>query len=110
MSFAGGQVRFEDGVIKYFQYDGTSDFCIPNLYDTHKELMANWNKDKTQECNHVSSDERVEIYSDYADGAHWYGTACRKCNLLINGLDPLNLKSEEYEIPFYTSGKPYWVE
>lgn len=34
MSNGKGQVRFSDGNIKYFEYNGNSDICRPKLYDT----------------------------------------------------------------------------
>lgn len=31
MSHANGEVKFKDGSIKYFEYNGTSDICIPKI-------------------------------------------------------------------------------
>ena len=65
MSHANGEVRFDDGSIKYFEYNGTSDICIPKLYDTYDELIDNWRKWKQEKvsCNHY--EEAIEIYTDY---------------------------------------------
>lgn len=44
MSHANGEVIFNDGSIKHFEYNGTSDICIPKLYDTYDEMTDNWRK------------------------------------------------------------------
>lgn len=39
MSHANGEVRFNDGGIKHFEYNGTSDICIPELYDSYEDVI-----------------------------------------------------------------------
>lgn len=131
MSHGKGQCRFYDGNIKYFEYDGTDDICRPKLYDTFDEMIDNWrkpyvsieannithdkkswfkkifrnNKDKEQSmCDHNVED--VEIYTDYGGGFYWKGTACRKCNMILEGKEPCELPIEDRSI----EGIPEWAE
>lgn len=104
MSHANGEVRFNDGSIKHFEYNGTSDICIPKLYDTYDEMTDNWRKYKKEECNCKHYEEPVEIYASYGDGTYWNGTACRKCMMIIKGGEPF-----EDDI-VYTDGIPEWAE
>jgi len=105
MSHAGGQVKFSDGIIMHYEYDGTSDWCIPKLYDTHKEMWNNWRKYEYEETNCEHELEDVIIYSDYGNGFYWLGKACRKCNMIIEGKNPYPYDDDI----FPTSGRPEWV-
>ncbi|WP_270545605.1 hypothetical protein [Clostridium butyricum] len=133
MSNGKGQVRFSDGNIKYFEYNGNSDICRPKLYDTFDEMIDNWrkpyvsmelnnrtddkkswfkkifrtNKDNNKEqstCNH--SEEDIELYTDYGGGFYWKGTACRKCNMILKGIEPFELPLDDRHI----DGIPKWAE
>lgn len=100
-----GQVKFKDE-IKYFEYDDTGDICIPKLYDSYDELCENkteWDE-KYPICNH--DEETIEIYANYGGGFYWKGTACRKCNMILKGIEPLELPLEESS----KNGIPDWVE
>ncbi|GEM_PF-1747229 len=131
MGRARGQVKFND-TIKFFIYDSTEDICRPKLYDTFNELLDNWeksnvpivknittydkrswvknifksNRDENKNrngCNH--QEENVVIYQDYGGGFHWKGTACRKCNMILKGIEPLKLPVvDRYD------GVPNWAE
>ena len=103
MSHASGKVRFNDGTIMHYEYDGTSDWVIPKLYDTHEEMWDNWRKYEYQEihCEHKLED--IEIYSDYGNGFYWKGKACRKCNMVIEG------RSLDHIDDFIQYGKPKWA-
>lgn len=131
MSHSNGEVRFNDGSIKHFEYNGTSDICIPKLYDTYDEMIDNyrtyntlakennidynktpWYKrillkykgdnKKINMCNH--NEELVEIYTNYGGGFYWNGTACRNCNMLLKGTEPFA------DDNVYTNGIPEWAE
>lgn len=110
MSHARGQVRFHDGDIKYFEYNGTSDKCKPKLYDTFDEMIDDWRKPyiieeaNNMKCTH--NEEDVDIYTDYANGFYWKGTACKKCNMLLKGIDPFDFKISDSPI----DGIPKWAE
>ncbi|UYZ39074.1 hypothetical protein OD350_28800 (plasmid) [Clostridium beijerinckii] len=57
MSHGNGQVKFGDGNIKYFEYDGNADICRPKLYDTFDEIIDNWRKPYVSiEANNITDD------------------------------------------------------
>lgn len=105
MSHASGKVKFKDDKIMHYEYDGTSDWCIPKLYDTHEEMRNNWRKYEYEEIHCEHDLEDIEIYSDYGNGFYWKGKACRKCNMIIEGLNPYPCDDSI----FITNGKPDWV-
>lgn len=87
MSHAYGQVRFTDGLILHFEYNGTADFCIPSLRDTAKEVSDHWRKDDgPTACTCGKEPEAVVIANDYGGGGWWYGGACRTCRVIVHGL------------------------
>ena len=88
MSYADGEVRFKDGAIKHFKYNGNADICVRNLFDTYDEMLEKWEKICWNECTCKPTEkEEVEIYSSYGCGFHWKGTACRKCMVITSGAD-----------------------
>jgi hypothetical protein len=38
MSHSSGTVTFKDGLVLHFEYNGTTDICIPKLYETFEEM------------------------------------------------------------------------
>ena len=69
MSHAMGAVRFPDGLILYYEYDGTSDFVISCLHDSKGEVKAEWRKHSPRICTcPIDKMETVEIYADYGNG------------------------------------------
>lgn len=86
MSHATGAVRFKDGQQLYFEYDGTSDVCIPMLWKTTEEVSENWRSGKWKDCTCGGLDEPVSIFSDYGNGTSWPGRACRACMVITDGL------------------------
>lgn len=83
MSHSNGQVKFKDGTVMHFEYDGTSDIVIPKMYLTNEELVANWRNhdyDNMYDCEH--KEEEVEITYTYGSGATMTGRACRKCSCI----------------------------
>ena len=84
MSDAYGVVKFPDGLLKYYRYDGTSDICNPSLYDNINDI---WKCHEWTVCN-CGKDEPVEIYSDYGGGFSWPGRACRNCRCITDKLEP----------------------
>jgi hypothetical protein len=87
MSHAGGTVKFKDGLVLHYEYDGTSDVCISKLYDTFDEMWANWRTFPKVECK-CEKDEDVTIHSTYGSGFEWEGGACRKCMCITRDLIP----------------------
>lgn len=87
MSHASGTVTFEDGVVLHYEYDGTTDVCIPDLYTTYDEMASNWRNHPWKECS-CGNKETVTIYSSYGGGFEWEGKACRHCMCITDGLIP----------------------
>lgn len=96
MSNALLKVRFNDGLILYGQYHGTSDTCHLNLFDSVEEASS-YNRftpegysalQKNNEGEAVP--EAVEIYSDYGSGWYWQGRACRVTKQITDNLDGFN--------------------
>ena len=90
MSHAYGQVRFGDGLILHFEYDGTSDVCLPHLWSSPQEVMAHWRRGlEWQECKCGREiPEPVIIAHDYGNGEWWYGGACRDCYAILDNCEP----------------------
>lgn len=102
MSHANGAVRFDDGEIKYFEYSGTCDVCVPTLYNTYKKMQKNWRKWKWLRCS-CGKDEHVEVFTDYGRGFYWDAKACRFCKCLTEYID----LSEFYDT---RDGVPEWAK
>ena len=64
MSHASGKVKFEDGTILHFEYDGTSDIVCNCLYHSQEEMSNNWRKRPRNICT-CGKDESVEIATIY---------------------------------------------
>lgn len=86
MSHSSGLVRFSDGEIWHFEYNGTSDFCISHIYKTAQEVSDNWRNHEWVNCS-CGKSEQVEVYSFYGRGFMMDGTACRKCCSLNVDMD-----------------------
>lgn len=39
MSHANGAIKFNDGLIRYYEYDGTSDYVISHHYERQQKFM-----------------------------------------------------------------------
>lgn len=87
MSHAMGAVRFQDGTLLYYEYNGTSDTVISKLYASEQEVRDNWRSWTHAGC-HCGGDEPVEIMSTYGGGGWWRGRACRTCMAVTSGLVP----------------------
>lgn len=100
MSHAMGKVRFPDGSVLHFEYDGTADVAISALWDTPEQVQAHWRGSvrNTCVCGH---DEPVRLFTDYGDGSHWAGRACRACKAITAGGLPAELDTED--------GVPDWA-
>jgi hypothetical protein len=93
VSRASGYVRFPDGEIKAFIYDGTVDVVYPALFKTSIEAWGAYRsvKDGNEawaavfEPEAVRVEEEVEVYSDYGSGFWWKATATR--NRILTKLD-----------------------
>lgn len=89
MSHSSGTVTFISDDKKYwFEYNGTSDICIPMIYKTQEEMEENWRSGKWRTCYCGNESEEVVIEdSHYGEGFSWKGKACRKCMCITEGLN-----------------------
>lgn len=108
MSHANGQVRFQDGLILHFEYNGTSDVCISNLRDTNEEVWSHWRQQEWLKCD-CGRDEEVEIANDYGDGS-WSpnGKACRHCRAITFDPFPAYMYDNESGVIQELDGLPDW--
>lgn len=102
MSHAYGAVRFPDGHVMFYEYNGTADVATPRLWETTDELEAHWRESYEWESCTCGGGESVLIYASYAAGSTWRGEACRACALITNGFMPGT--DEEYP------SHPDWVD
>lgn len=91
MSHAPGQVRFPDGTVYWFEYNGTTDTIWPKLYQTYAEYELNYRKYEAQiwkcKCREPRTEE-VDIAVDYGNARHFKGFACRGCGVITSSLTP----------------------
>ena len=107
MSHSDGAVKFLDGTIMFFEYNGTVDVCIPVLYDTYDEMRANWRRTDLKNSDYYCkaeigtlshSWEWVRIATSYGGGFSWDGKVCRQCKRIVNNLEP-DYDSQEEGLP-----------
>jgi hypothetical protein len=88
MSHANGLVKFNDGTIKYFEYDGTSDIPRSHLYDNYNDMIKNWRIHEWLKCDSDCIDlEDTMFFTDYGGGFYFEGKACKKHNALLVDID-----------------------
>lgn len=78
MSHSIGAIRFSDGTIRYYEYNGTSDIVLSCHYSTVGEVSEHWRNQPDKYCI-CGCEEEVSIYSSYAGGFYFKGKACRQC-------------------------------
>lgn len=91
MSHAIGAVKFPDGTFKFYEYNGTADFCISHLYNTQEEAHENWRDHEENNCT-CGQSEQVEIFTSYGSGEYFEGIGCRNCKSLSADEWPLYIK------------------
>jgi hypothetical protein len=79
MSHATGALKFKDGTIRYYEYDGTADVVLSHHYATTEEVSENWRKGEWLNCN-CGKEEPVSIFTQYGGGYYIDGKACKNCN------------------------------
>lgn len=78
MSHAIGAIKFKDGTLRFYEYDGTSDVVLSHHYATTKEVRDNWRNGSWLYCE-CGSEEDVMLYSSYGYGFYIEGKACKTC-------------------------------
>lgn len=106
MSHAVGAVKFADGEILFYEYNGTSDVAIPQLWPTTQEVDDNWRSGEWRNCQcaPVAVHEPVSIMTTYGGGFYWNGRACRQCMSIVDGFQPFLYM----ETNGYKDGEPAW--
>lgn len=95
MSHSNGTVKFEDGTIRYVEYNGTDDIMYPLSYKTENEMDENWRKiPEEPNCKH-NNREPVELYAAYGGGISWQGECCKYCGWITQGRNPY-FSEDEY--------------
>ena len=84
MSHANGRVKFDDGAILHFEYNGTADMVCNCLYFSYDDMVSAWRNQQDQVCE-CGNAEPVEIATDYGSGSQWPGMACRHCMAITMG-------------------------
>ncbi|MCP4986595.1 MAG: hypothetical protein GY928_11235 [Colwellia sp.] len=84
MSHSPGQVRFNDGTIMHYEYNGYSDVVCNCLHATHEEMVKHWRKQPINVCD-CGKDEDVIIFTHYGNGFYWEGKACKTCKAITDG-------------------------
>jgi len=95
-----GAVRFSDGLILYYEYNGTSDIACSSLKKTRGEVERDWRSANNQATCSCGRSEPVELMSYYGGGFSWEGKACRYCMAITDGRVP----EETYD------GIPDWIK
>jgi hypothetical protein len=101
VSYAHGAVRFSDGTIKYFEFNGYEDYCYRKLFDEkHKLSPAGSDNLLFTECSCGQESEYVEMVTEDCGGFYWKGTACRNCMVITGGVRPKGI----------VWGYPDWID
>lgn len=98
MSHSDGTVTFKDEEVLHFEYDGTCDVVVPELYKTSEEMLENWRRGSRDTCG--CEGEEVVIHTTYGEGFEWEGRACREHMRITSGRDPFEHEYSEIQYPF----------
>ena len=100
MSHANGLVRFDDGTVRFFEYNGTSDACRPKHWKNYRDVQKHWREETyVRTCRCKRPPETVEAFTDYGRGFTWMTTACRHCRVIVDCSNPYDLGIVRHEIP-----------
>ena len=79
MSHTSGAIKFQDGTIRFYEYNGTADIVLSHHYATIEEVSDNWRSGTWSDCT-CGGEEPVNIFSGYGGGFYLNGKACKTCN------------------------------
>lgn len=101
-----GAVRFSDGVLMYFVYQGTTDNARPQLFETPKAAFAAWDFPYKSERSNSTDGEMVEVMPYFMHGSdevHFNSRADRATGLIAGPLsrDAADLEIERQETPHW---------
>lgn len=92
MSYASGQVIRDGDVIGWFEYDGTFDVALPQVFATCEELSEHWREDQPQSCKCYG--DPVELNADYGHGITWSARMCFKHKFITHNRVPEQYQDE----------------
>ena len=104
MSHGYGQVRFEDGLVLHFEYNGTADIVYPALWDSMREVTEHWRAADVDFSYCGCAGESVEACSTY-NGCHWEATACREHRRYVEPRMACDLDVDPFKC-----GLPAWAD
>lgn len=78
MSHSIGAIKFNNGEIRYYEYNGTSDTVLSCHYPSQEEVLEHCRNQPHNHCT-CGCEEEVSIYSSYGGGFYFKGKACKKC-------------------------------
>lgn len=110
MSHANGLVRFLDGEVLHFEYDGTNDTACSALKSTYSEIMRDWRRPANHaKCVCGGASEAITLTTDYGLGFSWHGRACRHCMAITEGLMPYDTEGVEiwHGVPEWAKGRSH---
>lgn len=109
MSHAEGQCRFPDGTVKFFEYNGTGNWCLRRLRDTREELVEHWRTDANAEAECTCGQEvPVVLAHNYAYGHYYPGRACLGCMAITH--DPLAPWADDVTVDEKDGQPDWWIE
>lgn len=79
MSNSTGAIKFTDGEIRYYEYNGCANVVASHHYKTVEEVVKNWREHIWVNCK-CGAEEPVSIYANSGFGFYTEGYACKKCN------------------------------
>jgi hypothetical protein len=110
MGMMPGALRFQDGTIKWYEYNSVGDNCMTGLFDSIKDVRQCMGDQCYKTCSCDRPKEPVEIVSFYGYGHHWKGEACRACMAITFGTDPFEAPDADLERMEVKEKLPAWAE
>lgn len=102
-----GAVRFGDGTLMYFVFQGTVDVARPQLFGTPEEAFAAWNAPaavaKVSPANREDEDVAVMPYFMHGSDEVQFHSRANRNAFLITG--PLSMEAADRES---ANDYPYW--
>lgn len=82
-----GAVRFDDGLLLYFVYDGTTDIALPRLFTSDEEASLHRANTAERLDKHLSLGETVEVmpYFEQANPEVYFRTRADRTLMQFTG-------------------------
>jgi hypothetical protein len=103
-----GAVRFNDGLLMYFVFNGTVDMARPRLFDTPGAADDAWGEDQSKQPIYAPTpdEEPVDVMPYFQHGSDevWFSSTASRTARLITG--PLSVDRAD-EVERATRMSPY---